>query len=191
MFQRYYSATLCCCFGKKVTFSDDLLCCRYDVKCLSFFSSKMELEALRSIYEGDECFKEISPVSFQFRVGTILYSVPFTGSCTHSDSNVVLHKLCNFSSSTGNLEHHQIIVQHVLMYIVMTIVQFLSFKKQKIISNLHSFIVPSLAHKQNPGEILFCLTTKTMCCRRNGCRGAPMTAFWLTTDLWKAWPVDF
>lgn len=30
--------------------------------------SQMELEALRSIYEGDECFKEISPVSFQFRV---------------------------------------------------------------------------------------------------------------------------
>lgn len=28
----------------------------------------MELEALRSIYEGDDCFKEISPVSFQFRV---------------------------------------------------------------------------------------------------------------------------
>uniref|UniRef100_A0A3B4F7C9 RWD domain-containing protein n=1 Tax=Pundamilia nyererei TaxID=303518 RepID=A0A3B4F7C9_9CICH len=28
---------------------------------------EMELEALRSIYEGDECFKEISPVSFQFR----------------------------------------------------------------------------------------------------------------------------
>lgn len=31
-------------------------------------SSQMELEALRSIYEGDECFKEVSPVSFQFRV---------------------------------------------------------------------------------------------------------------------------
>ncbi|KAL0970487.1 hypothetical protein UPYG_G00242730 [Umbra pygmaea] len=30
---------------------------------------EMELEALRSIYEGDECFKEVSPVSFQFRVG--------------------------------------------------------------------------------------------------------------------------
>ncbi|XP_052315240.1 RWD domain-containing protein 4 isoform X2 [Oncorhynchus keta] len=29
----------------------------------------MELEALRSIYEGDECFKEVSPVSFQFRIG--------------------------------------------------------------------------------------------------------------------------
>lgn len=28
----------------------------------------MELEALRSIYEGDDCFKEVSPVSFQFRV---------------------------------------------------------------------------------------------------------------------------
>lgn len=32
---------------------------------------EMELEALRSIYEGDECFKEISPVSFQFRVGDL------------------------------------------------------------------------------------------------------------------------
>ncbi|XP_008433137.1 RWD domain-containing protein 4 isoform X1 [Poecilia reticulata] len=32
---------------------------------------EMELEALRSIYEGDECFKEISPVSFQFRVGNL------------------------------------------------------------------------------------------------------------------------
>lgn len=32
------------------------------------FYFKMELEALRSIYEGDECFKELSPISFQFRV---------------------------------------------------------------------------------------------------------------------------
>ncbi|XP_032355064.1 RWD domain-containing protein 4 isoform X1 [Etheostoma spectabile] len=32
---------------------------------------EMELEALRSIYEGDECFKEISLVSFQFRIGDI------------------------------------------------------------------------------------------------------------------------
>lgn len=32
---------------------------------------EMELEALRSIYEGDECFKELSPVSFQFRVGEL------------------------------------------------------------------------------------------------------------------------
>ncbi|CAJ1086519.1 RWD domain-containing protein 4 [Xyrichtys novacula] len=32
---------------------------------------EMELEALRSIYEGDECFKEISPVSFQFRIGDL------------------------------------------------------------------------------------------------------------------------
>ncbi|KAL8207320.1 UNVERIFIED_CONTAM: RWD domain-containing protein 4 [Gekko kuhli] len=30
---------------------------------------EMELEALRSIYEGDECFKELSPVSFQYRLG--------------------------------------------------------------------------------------------------------------------------
>ncbi|MBN3301763.1 RWDD4 protein, partial [Amia calva] len=29
----------------------------------------MELEALRSIYEGDDCFKELSSVSFQYRVG--------------------------------------------------------------------------------------------------------------------------
>lgn len=32
------------------------------------FFLQMELEALRSIYEGDDCFKELSPVSFQFRV---------------------------------------------------------------------------------------------------------------------------
>ncbi|TRY82782.1 hypothetical protein DNTS_031987 [Danionella cerebrum] len=32
---------------------------------------EMELEALRSIYEGDDCFKELSPVSFQFRVGDL------------------------------------------------------------------------------------------------------------------------
>ncbi|XP_029943901.1 RWD domain-containing protein 4 isoform X2 [Salarias fasciatus] len=32
---------------------------------------EMELEALRSIYEGDDCFKEISPISFQFRVGDL------------------------------------------------------------------------------------------------------------------------
>ncbi|KAM3672694.1 RWD domain-containing protein 4 isoform 1-T1 [Ammospiza maritima maritima] len=29
----------------------------------------MELEALRSIYEGDVCFRELSPVSFQYRIG--------------------------------------------------------------------------------------------------------------------------
>ncbi|KAM6909483.1 RWD domain-containing protein 4 [Xenentodon cancila] len=32
---------------------------------------EMELEALRSIYEGDERFKEVSPVSFQFRIGDL------------------------------------------------------------------------------------------------------------------------
>ncbi|XP_023279559.1 RWD domain-containing protein 4 [Seriola lalandi dorsalis] len=32
---------------------------------------EMELEALRSIYEGDEGFKEVSPVSFQFRIGNL------------------------------------------------------------------------------------------------------------------------
>lgn len=32
---------------------------------------EMELEALRSIYEGDECFKELSPTSFQYRIGDI------------------------------------------------------------------------------------------------------------------------
>ncbi|CAF93876.1 unnamed protein product, partial [Tetraodon nigroviridis] len=32
---------------------------------------EMELEALRSIYDGDECFKEISPTSFQFRIGEL------------------------------------------------------------------------------------------------------------------------
>ncbi|XP_048451213.1 RWD domain-containing protein 4 isoform X2 [Rhincodon typus] len=31
----------------------------------------MELEALRSIYEGDDCFKELSPASFQYRVGNL------------------------------------------------------------------------------------------------------------------------
>ncbi|MBN3291554.1 RWDD4 protein, partial [Polypterus senegalus] len=30
---------------------------------------QMELEALRSIYEGDDCFKELSAVSFQYRIG--------------------------------------------------------------------------------------------------------------------------
>ncbi|XP_066574263.1 RWD domain-containing protein 4 [Amia ocellicauda] len=30
---------------------------------------EMELEALRSIYEGDDCFKELSSVSFQYRIG--------------------------------------------------------------------------------------------------------------------------
>ncbi|KAM7377672.1 hypothetical protein PAMA_014127 [Pampus argenteus] len=38
---------------------------------------EMELEALRSIYEGDECFKELSPVSFQFRVGDLEDSKAF------------------------------------------------------------------------------------------------------------------
>ncbi|MEQ2263725.1 hypothetical protein XENORESO_011864 [Xenotaenia resolanae] len=59
---------------------------------------EMELEALRSIYEGDECFKEISPVSFQFRVGTILGTVPSTGSCSHTVTQV-LCKLCRFAGS--------------------------------------------------------------------------------------------
>ena len=34
----------------------------------------MELEALRSIYEGDESFRELSPVSFQYRVRHSMYS---------------------------------------------------------------------------------------------------------------------
>nr|XP_020450636.1 RWD domain-containing protein 4 [Monopterus albus] len=38
---------------------------------------EMELEALRSIYEGDECFKEISPGSFQFRIGDLEDSKAF------------------------------------------------------------------------------------------------------------------
>ncbi|XP_051512019.1 RWD domain-containing protein 4-like isoform X2 [Myxocyprinus asiaticus] len=38
---------------------------------------EMELEALRSIYEGDDCFKELSPVSFQFRIGDIDNSKSF------------------------------------------------------------------------------------------------------------------
>ncbi|XP_078253211.1 RWD domain-containing protein 4 [Rhinoraja longicauda] len=29
----------------------------------------MELEVLHSIYEGDDCFKELSPTSFQYRIG--------------------------------------------------------------------------------------------------------------------------
>ncbi|KAK6494187.1 RWD domain-containing protein 4-like [Huso huso] len=32
---------------------------------------EMELEALQSIYEGDDCFKELSPVSFQYRIGDL------------------------------------------------------------------------------------------------------------------------
>ncbi|KAM9827432.1 RWD domain-containing protein 4 [Neosynchiropus ocellatus] len=38
---------------------------------------EMELEALRSIYEGDECFKELSPISFQFRIGDLEDSKSF------------------------------------------------------------------------------------------------------------------
>ncbi|XP_077401484.1 RWD domain-containing protein 4 [Vanacampus margaritifer] len=38
---------------------------------------EMELEALRSIYEGDECFKELSPVSFQLRIGDLEDSKAF------------------------------------------------------------------------------------------------------------------
>ncbi|XP_075189066.1 RWD domain-containing protein 4-like, partial [Anomaloglossus baeobatrachus] len=34
-------------------------------------SGSMELEALRSIYEGDDCFKELGPTVFQYRVGDI------------------------------------------------------------------------------------------------------------------------
>ncbi|XP_057709975.1 RWD domain-containing protein 4 isoform X2 [Corythoichthys intestinalis] len=38
---------------------------------------EMELEALRSIYEGDECFKELSPASFQLRIGDLEDSKAF------------------------------------------------------------------------------------------------------------------
>ncbi|CAL9694562.1 unnamed protein product [Knipowitschia caucasica] len=38
---------------------------------------EMELEALRSIYEGDDCFKEISPVNFQYRIGDLEDSKAF------------------------------------------------------------------------------------------------------------------
>lgn len=37
-------------------------------KTLLIHFFQMELEALRSIYEGDESFRELSPVSFQYRV---------------------------------------------------------------------------------------------------------------------------
>jgi hypothetical protein len=30
---------------------------------------EMEREVLRSLYEGDEIFRELSPVSFQYRIG--------------------------------------------------------------------------------------------------------------------------
>lgn len=36
------------------------------------FRIQEELEVLRSIYDGDECFKEISHMSFQYRVGEVL-----------------------------------------------------------------------------------------------------------------------
>ncbi|XP_028297619.1 RWD domain-containing protein 4 isoform X1 [Gouania willdenowi] len=39
--------------------------------CVSVIGSQMELEALRSIYEGDDSFKEVTPVSFQFRIGDL------------------------------------------------------------------------------------------------------------------------
>jgi len=44
----------------------------------------MELEALRSIYEGDRCFRELSPVSFQYRVrrGGGLGGTPRPGRCS-------------------------------------------------------------------------------------------------------------
>jgi len=35
---------------------------------LDFFLLKEEREVLRSIYEGEERFKEVSPVTFQYRV---------------------------------------------------------------------------------------------------------------------------
>ncbi|XP_037538114.1 RWD domain-containing protein 4 isoform X2 [Nematolebias whitei] len=47
---------------------------------------EMELEALRSIYEGDECFKEVSPVSFQFRVGDLENTKAFILDVTWPDT---------------------------------------------------------------------------------------------------------
>ncbi|XP_056156213.1 RWD domain-containing protein 4 [Lampris incognitus] len=62
---------------------------------------EMELEALRSIYEGDECFKEISPVSFQFRIGDLedskafLLDITWTQSYPESAPNMSLDAFFN------------------------------------------------------------------------------------------------
>lgn len=56
--------------------------------------SQMELEALRSIYEGDECFKEVSPVSFQFRVGMISCTVQITAAPWAHRTTPQLYGVC-------------------------------------------------------------------------------------------------
>uniref|UniRef100_A0A4W5K625 RWD domain containing 4 n=1 Tax=Hucho hucho TaxID=62062 RepID=A0A4W5K625_9TELE len=61
------SSYLPSCIQHKLITSLSLVFCLLSPSLWLLF--QMELEALRSIYEGDECFKEVSPVSFQFRIG--------------------------------------------------------------------------------------------------------------------------
>lgn len=46
-----------------------------------------ELEVLRSIYDGDECFKEISPTSFQYRVRYTVLQLYIHGTWWSRDPN--------------------------------------------------------------------------------------------------------
>ncbi|XP_072904179.1 RWD domain-containing protein 4 isoform X1 [Hemitrygon akajei] len=67
----------------------------------------MELEALRSIYEGDECFKELSPTSFQYRIGNLgdpkafLLEISWPEMYPEMAPNVSLNAFFNNSISTS------------------------------------------------------------------------------------------
>ncbi|CAN9509791.1 unnamed protein product [Ophioblennius macclurei] len=74
---------------------------------------EMELEALRSIYEGDDCFKEMSPVSFQFRIGdledTKAFLVDITWPVTYPETGPQI-SLDTFFNNRISTETKQIIL---------------------------------------------------------------------------------
>ncbi|KAL3046734.1 hypothetical protein OYC64_004676 [Pagothenia borchgrevinki] len=68
---------------------------------------EMELEALQSIYEGDECFKEISSSSFQFRIGDLddtkafILDVTWTETYPETAPEITLDSFFNNKISAG------------------------------------------------------------------------------------------
>ncbi|XP_056431492.1 RWD domain-containing protein 4-like [Gadus chalcogrammus] len=74
---------------------------------------EMELEVLRSIYEGDECFKEISPVSFQYRVGelddTKAFILDFTWPESYPATAPQISLVAFFNNRISSLTKQQIV----------------------------------------------------------------------------------
>ncbi|XP_030637514.1 RWD domain-containing protein 4 [Chanos chanos] len=72
---------------------------------------EMELEALRSIYEGDDSFKELTPTSFQFRIGdhddskAFLLDVSWPETYPASPPTISLDAFFNNRISAATKEH--------------------------------------------------------------------------------------